>query len=146
MLRLKNIGWEGSSMTWKNEEALKTATADTYRFAVETKRFLPKPTQAAQDFDDVNPLEEIFRKNLDRISECITAVRPRVYALDLGGAANAFLQLAVDIETMLLELLEQQEEDLIIEGLLQALTSKIDKMSLAQVIEAVPQSQEVSSP
>ncbi|KAJ0166319.1 hypothetical protein CTA2_7776 [Colletotrichum tanaceti] len=150
MLRLKNRGWHDSIIAWKpkNEAALKKAAVDTYHFAAGTRRSLPNTTPAARDFDDVNPLEEIFQTNLDRISGCITEKQPQelCYALDLGGAANAFLQLAVDLETMLLGLLEQQEVDTIIEGLLQEMTSKIDNMSLAQADDAVPPSQEASSP
>ncbi|GKT43463.1 uncharacterized protein ColSpa_03644 [Colletotrichum spaethianum] len=124
MLRLKERGWP-ESVAWKNEAALKEAAQDTYRFAIDTYRLVKAPTKSAKPLSDP-PLAKALRQNLDHIVDCVTVVQPRKECdLDVGGAATALLELAVDIETLLLDLLDRREIAL--------LSGLLSKVSLAPV-------------
>ncbi|KAK2590904.1 hypothetical protein QQS21_011402 [Conoideocrella luteorostrata] len=103
MARLQHKGWS-DKIAWKNEAALKEASADTKSLVEEILRAL-KGSRATQ-------LAKV-------ISQCATSISGKVkdkrgtkgiyYALDLDGACVDFLSLAKRIETLLLRLLEEKE-------------------------------------
>ncbi|KAK1972510.1 hypothetical protein LY78DRAFT_650505 [Colletotrichum sublineola] len=131
MLRLQERGWP-DSVAWKNEAALEKAAADTYRFTVDTYQFVKKPTTKAPKPPNETPLAGTLRKNLDLIFQHVTELQPRKeYDLDLHGAANRFLELAVDIETLLLNLLLEKE------AALDALSGMLSGMTLTPVAAPV---------
>ncbi|OHW89421.1 hypothetical protein CSPAE12_11972 [Colletotrichum incanum] len=135
MLRLKDRGWP-KSVAWKNEAALKVAATDTYRFAIDTYHFVKRPLKGAESPND-KPLVKTLRQNLDLILKRVTVVRPRrEYDLDVSGTAAAFLELAVDIETLLLNLVLEKEAVLYAQGEEDLLSGMLSGMTLAPVTVA----------
>ncbi|KAL0929716.1 uncharacterized protein CTRU02_215358 [Colletotrichum truncatum] len=132
MHRLKKRGWP-DSVAWKNEAALREAGA-------ETDLFVAKTTQAVGAASKNKPLVKILRQNLKNISDLVTTVstRPRKqFDLNVGDAVAAFLQLAVDVETLLLDLLQKKEDALNSQGQEDILSKQFSKMGLAPVVTEV---------
>ncbi|GJC77457.1 hypothetical protein ColLi_00295 [Colletotrichum liriopes] len=128
--RLKERGWP-KFVAEQNEAALREAAATTYRFAIDTYHFVKRPTKAAESPND-KPLVKTLRQNLDLIFKRVTVVQPRrEYDLDVGGAAAAFLELAVDIETLLLNLMLEKEAALYAQGEEDLLSGMLRGMTLA---------------
>ncbi|GKT82462.1 hypothetical protein Ct61P_00312 [Colletotrichum tofieldiae] len=128
--RLKERGWP-KFVAEQNEAALREAAATTYRFVIDTYHFVKRPTKAAELPND-KPLVKTLRQNLDLIFKRITVVQPRrEYDLDVGGAAAAFLELAVDIETLLLNLMLEKEAALYAQGEEDLLSGMLRGMTLA---------------
>ncbi|GKT55869.1 hypothetical protein ColTof4_11716 [Colletotrichum tofieldiae] len=128
--RLKERGWP-KFVAEQNEAALREAAATTYRFVIDTYHFVKRPTKAAELSND-KPLVKTLRQNLDLIFKRITVVQPRrEYDLDVGGAAAAFLELAVDIETLLLNLMLEKEAALYAQGEEDLLSGMLRGMTLA---------------
>jgi len=103
MYRLVHRGWP-DSVAWKNEAALKEAADDTLRFA---ENLLKAATQG----NDAQ-LAKIILRGASSILEHVTVEsgKPPVYKFDLRGAGDAFLELATDIETLLSDLLFEDDE------------------------------------
>ncbi|KAK2049564.1 hypothetical protein LZ31DRAFT_513884 [Colletotrichum somersetense] len=134
MLRLKERGWLESEV-WKerkNKAALEQAAADTSQFTIGTYNFVKRPaTKAATPPPQETPLATTLRQSLDSISECVTVGQPRKkIELDLHGAANGFLQLAVNIETLLLDLLCKKEAALQPQGQEDLLSEQLGGLTL----------------
>ncbi|KAK2059144.1 hypothetical protein LY76DRAFT_592570 [Colletotrichum caudatum] len=135
MLRLKERG-RLESEAWKerkNKAALEQAAADTSRFTTGAFNFVKRPaTKAATAPPQETPLATTLRRNLGPISECVTGGQPRKkLELELHGAANGFLQLAVDIETLLLDLLCKREAAPDAQGQEDLLSEQLSGLTLA---------------
>ncbi|KAK1984905.1 hypothetical protein LZ30DRAFT_710210 [Colletotrichum cereale] len=130
MHRLQKRGWP-ESVAWKNEAALKQAAADTYRFTIDTYQFVKRPeTKASRPLNET-PLAKTLRQNLELIFQRVTVVRrDKDYDLNLGGAANDFLELAVNIETLLLNLLSEKEGALDAQGQEDVLSGMLSGMTI----------------
>ncbi|KAK2025649.1 hypothetical protein LX32DRAFT_623988 [Colletotrichum zoysiae] len=134
ILRLKELVWQKSE-AWKerkNKAALEQAAADTLHFTIRTNDFVKRPaTKASTPPPQETPLAATLRQRLDSISKCVTMGQPRKkFELDLHGAANGFLQLAVDIETLLLDLLCKKEAALHPQGQEDLLSEQLSGLTL----------------
>ncbi|KAK1590127.1 uncharacterized protein LY79DRAFT_555172 [Colletotrichum navitas] len=137
MHRLQERGWP-ESVAWKNEAALEQVAADTYQFATDTYHFVKTPASKAARLPIETPLARALRENLDLIFARATVVqRRKEYDFSLKDAANDFLDLAVEIETLLLNLLQKKEAALNAQGLEDVLSEKLSGLTLAPVATRV---------
>ncbi|KAF2677932.1 hypothetical protein K458DRAFT_446679 [Lentithecium fluviatile CBS 122367] len=124
MSRLQHRGWP-DSVTRKNEAILKEAATDTLQF---TENLL----RAVKQGNDTR-LAKIIRRGAKSILQRVTVRSGKLseYELDLSGAGDAFLELAMNIETLLSDLLLGKEEALSALGQEEVLSSMMGKMNLA---------------
>jgi hypothetical protein len=123
MLRLQRRGWP-DVVAWKNENALSDAATDTVRFA---RALFKAANQEAE-----TQLLKTIQQGAESILECITDTgdnRPE-YTISLGEACDAFLNLAVNIETLLWNLLLDKEDALRAIGQEEVLSSLMSKVTL----------------
>ena len=125
MSRLQHRGWP-DSVAWKNEAALKEAASDTIQF-VET---LFKAAKKGNDTE----LAKIVRKGAGSILDHVAGGSEKQpgYELDLSGAGDGFLELATEIETLLLDLLLKKEEALNALGQEEVLSGMMGQMNLSR--------------
>ncbi|EFQ27445.1 uncharacterized protein GLRG_01940 [Colletotrichum graminicola M1.001] len=137
MLRLKERGWL-ESVAWINEAALERVAADTDQFATDTYHFVQRPAPRAARLPVETPLARMLRENLDLIFTRATVVQRREeYDFSLKDAANDFLDLAVKIETLLLNLLREKEAALYAHGQEDVLSKKLSGLTLAPIATPV---------
>ncbi|KAH7009487.1 hypothetical protein EDB80DRAFT_838181 [Ilyonectria destructans] len=123
MLRLQRRGWP-DAVAWKNKNALSDAATDTVRFAADLFK------AAKQDVE--MQLSKIIQQVVGSILKCVTSTggnRPRD-TLSLNKACDAFLDLAVNIETLLWNLLLDKEDALRAIGQEEVLSSLMSKVTL----------------
>jgi hypothetical protein len=124
-LRLRSKGWP-KYVASMNKAALKQAARDTRRFTEDLKATGPsKNTQFA----------EIIQKGASVLSEIIMrgdGRRPED-RLDFNETSEAFLNIATNIETLLMDLLLEEEKDLHALEQEETLSIKMGRMALAPV-------------
>jgi hypothetical protein len=108
----------------ENKEALEKAATDTFRF---TKNIL----EATKQGNDTK-LTKILCQGTTSICQHVTTRNGKdlVYELNLSGASDAFLELATNIEMLLMELLPQHDEALSAPGQDEGLPSMMGNMKL----------------
>lgn len=128
MFRLQCIGWP-ESVAWKNKTALKKAASDTVWF-IENLRTAAKPSKDTR-------FAEIIRQGASFLFESVmsgSGRRPE-YELDLNKAGDAFLNIATNIETLLMDLLLERNKALYALGEEEILSSKMGMMTLASAVK-----------
>ncbi|OGE54745.1 hypothetical protein PENARI_c005G09013 [Penicillium arizonense] len=125
-LRLRSKGWP-KYVASINKAALKQAAIDTRRFTVDLKA--TEPSKNAQ-------FAEIIQKGASVLSEIIMRRDgwPLEDRLDFNETSEAFLNIATNIETLLMDLLLEEERDLHALGQEQTLSIKMGRMTLAPVL------------
>lgn len=128
MLRLQDEGWP-ESVAWKNDAALKEAASDTIGF-IEHLRKASKPGKDTQ-------FAEIVRQGASCLRDSVTVGSGRRYEkkLDLETAGDAFLNIAMKIETLLMDLLLEKEKALHALGQEDILSSEMASMTLAPAVK-----------
>lgn len=127
MFRLQRKGWP-QSVASKNETALKQAASATVQF-IESLRSADKPGKDTQ-------FMKIIRQGTKLLFESVmsgSGSRPE-YELDLNKAGDAFLNIATDIETLLMDLLLEEEKTLYVSGQGE-ISSMMERMALASAVK-----------
>jgi hypothetical protein len=119
MFRLKLKAWPDFAVS-KNERALKKAASDTVRVAKD----LLKAAEPGKDTQFGRIIQEGARFLLKSVT--IGCGRRLEYELDFDKAWDAFLKIATDIETLLMDLLLEEEK-----ALYEILPSEMGMLTLA---------------
>jgi hypothetical protein len=130
MLRLQHQGWT-NSVAWINEAALEKAASGTLIFTKE----LFKSTEPSKD----TRFAKIIQKGASYLLKSITSVGDRrlQYELDLEQACFTFLRIATDIESLLMDLLLEEEKVLYELGQEEVLSLEMERMKLGSVIHPI---------
>ncbi|KAJ5815545.1 hypothetical protein N7474_007322 [Penicillium riverlandense] len=128
MFRLQRKGWH-ERVAWKNKAALNEAASGTIRFT-ENLRKASKPGKVSQ-------FAEIIRQGAGILHESVMIGRGgrSEYELDLKGAGDSFLTIATNIETLLMDLLLEEEKALCALGQEEILSSEMRRMTLASAVK-----------
>jgi hypothetical protein len=123
MSRVLHRGWP-ESVAWKNDAALEEAGTDTLQCAKNLRR--------AGKLGNNTQLTKIIRQGAMSILKCVTVASDKwpKHELDLSGAGDAFLDLAMNIETLLSNLLSEKEEALNALGQEEMLSRMMAKVNL----------------
>ncbi|KAJ6094146.1 hypothetical protein N7467_002991 [Penicillium canescens] len=126
-LRLRSKGWP-NYVASMNNAALKQAASDTLKFTEDLLK-ATKPSKNAQ-------FTEIIQKGASVLLEIVTRGGGRRLEdkLDFNKTSEAFLNIATNIETLLMDLLLEVEKDLHALGQEETLSSKMGRMTLAPVL------------
>lgn len=121
MIRLQHKGW-------KNKAALKKAASDTFRFANDLL-IATEPGKCMQ-------FAEIIREGASFLLESVTSGSGRrlEYELDFNKAWVVFLEMATNIETLLMDLLLEEEKALHDLGQQESLSENMKRMTLASTV------------
>ncbi|KAJ5496428.1 hypothetical protein N7463_008415 [Penicillium fimorum] len=126
MSHLQSKGW--SSYIASNNAALKKAASDTFKFTEDLLK-ATEPSKNAQ-------FAEIIQKGARFLRECVPTRNGRLieYQLDFSKSSDAFLNIATNIETLLMDLLLEEEKHLHSLGQEETLSSQMGRMTLASVL------------
>ncbi|KAF7175064.1 hypothetical protein CNMCM7691_006468 [Aspergillus felis] len=125
MSRLQHEGWP-DSVGWKNKATLKEAASDTVGFAEE----LLQATESSKATQFAKIIQEGASYVLRSIVTSVGGRRPQ-YELDLEQASAAFLRIAMNIETLLMDLLLEEEKALHALGQEDMLSSQMERMTFS---------------
>ncbi|KAJ6035401.1 hypothetical protein N7499_002553 [Penicillium canescens] len=126
MSRLRSKRWP-KYVASMNNAALRQAASDTRRFSNDLKA--AEPSKNAQ-------FAEIIQKGARVLSEIVKRGDGRRLEdkLDFNETSGAFLNIATNIETLLMDLLLEAEKDLHALGQEDTLSSKMGRMTLVPVL------------
>jgi hypothetical protein len=119
MIRLQDEGWP-DSVAWKNVAALDDV-------AINTQRSMSDLLRAVEQGNGMQ-LADIVRQGAKSILQCVS---PRSNEINLSKASDNFLELAMNIETLLSDLLLEEEETPDGLGPEEVLSSMLGNMNLA---------------
>ncbi|KAH7259800.1 hypothetical protein MRS44_008454 [Fusarium solani] len=130
MLRLQRRGWP-DVVSWKNEKALRDAATDTNHFAVDLLKATKNEVEAQ--------LLKTVQQGAWSILKCVTNAGGNglEYTLNLNRACDAFLDLAVNTETLLWNLLLDEEDAIRAMGQEEVLSSLMSRMTLTSTAVSV---------
>lgn len=130
MLRLQRRGWP-DIVSWKNEKALRDAATDTNHFTVDLLK--------ATKYEVEAQLLKTVQQGAWSILKCVTSAGGNglEYTLNLNRACDAFLDLAVNIETLLWNLLLDEEDAIRAMGQEEVLSSLMSRMTLTSTAVSV---------
>ncbi|GIK06658.1 hypothetical protein Aspvir_002308 [Aspergillus viridinutans] len=128
MSRLQHEGWP-DSVGWKNKAALKKAASDTVG--------LTKEPLKATEPDKGTQFAKIIKEGASYLLRSVVTSGGegrRQYELDLEQACAAFLKIAMNIRTLLMDLLLEEEKALYALGQEEMLSSEMERMTLVTAV------------